>query len=64
MARKNIFQLVNERYDIQYEIEKIAYLFENANYFYQVNQFESNDATLKDIMLNLWAENIFKTRNI
>lgn len=50
MARKNIFQLVNERYDIQYEIEKIAYLFENANYFYQVNQLESNDATLKDII--------------
>ena len=33
MARKNIFQLVEENYDIQFEIRKIAKLFEDENYF-------------------------------
>ena len=33
MARKNIFQLVEENYDIQSEIEKIDRLFINEPYF-------------------------------
>lgn len=33
MARKNIFQLVEENYDIQTEARKIKNLFDNKNYF-------------------------------
>lgn len=56
MARKNIFQLVEENYDIESEILKINHLFSNKYYF--ADKYEDYDYTLKklikEFLFNEW----------
>lgn len=48
MARKNIFQLVEENYDVESEILKINHLFSNKYYF--VDNYEDCDYTLENLL--------------
>lgn len=48
MARKNIFQLVEESYDIESEILKINNLFYEKNYF--IDYYEYEDYTLERLL--------------
>lgn len=48
MARKNIFQLVEENYDIESEILKINHLFSSKNYF--VDEYDEDYYSLKKLI--------------
>ena len=55
MARKNIFQLVEENYDIQTEIRKINRLFSEKQYFNQGAFFEfSFKQIVKQFLFSDW----------
>lgn len=55
MARKNIFQLVEESYDIQAEIRKINNLFTSENYFVKADyEYYSLKKLLKEMLFTEW----------
>lgn len=55
LGRKNVFQLVEENYNVQDEIIKIANWFERQNYFYRPGVSYINLKTLvDDILLFRW----------
>lgn len=55
MARKNIFQLVEESYDIQSEIRKINKLFNNEHYFVKgVADYYSFKKLVRDYLFSDW----------
>lgn len=56
MARKNIFQLVEENYNIQTEIVKINNLFENEEYFKGKNTYFDNYSFKKLIESFLFSD--------
>lgn len=54
MARKNIFQLVEDSYDIQSEIKKINRLFSNEHYFGDEYHYYSLAKLLKEHLFYIW----------
>lgn len=54
MPRKNIFQLVEENYDIYNEVNKIEYLFKNKHYFYSEDSDFSFKEIVSDCLLHSW----------
>lgn len=54
MARKNIFQLVEENYDIQSEIRKINNLFGNAPYFEKSYTYISLKELIEEYLFSQW----------
>ena len=54
MARKNIFQLIEENYDIQTEIRKINTLFVTENYFVAGYSYYTFTKLLKNILFDEW----------
>ena len=54
MARKNIFQLVEENYDIQTEIRKINTLFVTEHYFEAGYSYFSFSKLLTKILFDDW----------
>lgn len=54
MARKNIFQLVEENYDIQIEIRKINKLFNSEYYFSKTYNYYSLKSLLEEYLFTDW----------
>ena len=61
MVRKNIFEILGEKYDIKEEIEKIDFLFNNAllivhnNLTFQQNQ-GNVEAVVQDMLFYNWKQ--------
>ena len=53
MPRKNIFQLVEENYDIYNEVNKIEYLFKNKHFVKSIKIDLSNNSYLDKINNNV-----------
>lgn len=54
MARKNIFQLVEESYDIQTEVKKIGRLFASENYFELGFQYSTLKKLVEEYLFSDW----------